>query len=297
MKIGLALSGGGIRGVAHAGVLKALEENKISIDIIGGTSSGSLVASLYAMGYKPNYIYLLFQRYAKEMVGMDFMPIFNGMGKFIKNKKFQIVGFNNGKNIEKEYNILASNKGIKNISDVKMPLIITSVDINVAKEYIFTNNIPANTQEESKYITDIPIGLAVRASSSFPGIFCPCKYKKHHFLDGGILDNIPVREIKKQGADIVIAVNFKSDEVDDNSNIVDITMRTLDIMGNKISEQNLKKYSDYTITIETNKTGLLDCKKIEECYLSGYKFGKEAIKDIYKILEQCGNVGDTPNRS
>ena len=56
MKLGLALSGGGIRGVAHAGVLKALEENDIKIDVIGGTSSGSIISALYAMGYSPYYI-------------------------------------------------------------------------------------------------------------------------------------------------------------------------------------------------------------------------------------------------
>ena len=68
MKLGLALSGGGIRGIAHAGALKALEDNKITVDIIGGTSSGALVASLYAMGYSPYYIYILFKRYAKDIV-------------------------------------------------------------------------------------------------------------------------------------------------------------------------------------------------------------------------------------
>ena len=88
MKIGVALSGGGIKGIAHAGVLKAFEENDIKIDVIGGTSSGSLVATLYAMGYSPRYIYLLFQRYAKDIVSMDFLPLFNGMSSFIKNKKF-----------------------------------------------------------------------------------------------------------------------------------------------------------------------------------------------------------------
>ena len=61
MKLGLALSGGGIRGIAHAGVLKALEENDIKVDVIGGTSAGGLIASLYAIGYSPMYIYLLFK--------------------------------------------------------------------------------------------------------------------------------------------------------------------------------------------------------------------------------------------
>ena len=65
MTLGLALSGGGIRGAVHIGVLKALEENNIKVDIIGGTSSGSLVAALYAMGYSPIHIYELFKRYGK----------------------------------------------------------------------------------------------------------------------------------------------------------------------------------------------------------------------------------------
>lgn len=167
MKIGVALSGGGIKGIAHAGVLKAFEENNIKIDVIGGTSSGSLVATLYAMGYSPRYIYLLFQRYAKDIVSMDFLPLFNGMSSFIKNKKFQIVGFNNGKKLENEYNSLAMQKGIEKISDIKMPLVIPTVDINSAKEYVFTNYIP-DKEDKDKYISDIPIGLAVRASSSFP---------------------------------------------------------------------------------------------------------------------------------
>lgn len=296
MKIGIALSGGGMRGIAHAGVLKALEENDIKIDIIGGTSSGSLVASLYAMGYSPYYIYLLFQRYAKDMVSMDLSPIFNGVGSLFKNKKFQIVGLNNGKNIEKEYNNLALRKGVKTISDISMPIIIPSVDINTAKEYIFTNcdiknriinkNKKENKEEiEENYISNIPVGTAVRASSSFPGIFCPCEYEGHNFLDGGILNNIPVKEIKKQGADIVIAVNFKADEVNEESNIMDITMRTIDIMGNKISEKSLKKYSDFIITIETDKMGLLDYTKLEVCYNKGYEMTNNVMNQILKLVK------------
>ena len=62
MKLGVALSGGGIRGIAHAGALKALEDNNIKIDIIGGTSAGAMISTLYAMGYTPYYIYMLFKR-------------------------------------------------------------------------------------------------------------------------------------------------------------------------------------------------------------------------------------------
>ena len=278
MKLGLALSGGGIRGIAHAGILKAFEDNDIKIDVIGGTSSGSLVASLYAMGYSPYYIYILFKKYAKDIVEINSTPIITGIGSFMKNKKVSVTGLKTGEKIEGAYNHLAQRKGVKKISDItKMPLVIPTVDLNTSKEYIFTNN-KLNLKED-KYISDISLGKAVRASSSFPAIFSPCKYKKFSFLDGGVLNNIPVEEVKKNGADKVIAVNFKADDITEDSNIMDIVMRTLDIMGNKISEEGLN-LSDYILTVETDKTGLLDIEKLDECYMSGYKKAKENIDKI-----------------
>ena len=282
MLIGIALSGGGIRGIAHAGVLKAIEESNIQIDIIGGTSSGSLVSVLYAMGFSPYYIFLLFKRYAKNIVNFDTVPIINTIGNFMVNKKFQICGFNSGEEIGRVYDELAKNRGINNISDIKMPIVIPAVDVNDAKKYIFTNN-PLKNTNKIQYISDISVGTAVRASSSFPGIFCPCEYKKHKFLDGGILDNIPVKEVRKQGADKVIAVNFKADIIDENSNFMDISMRTLDIMGNKISEENLAD-SDFVLTVETDKTGLLDYEKLDSCYKFGYDFCMKNIEKIKSIL-------------
>ena len=93
MKLGLALSGGGIRGIAHAGALKALEENNIKIDVIGGTSSGSIIATLYAMGYSPYYIYILFKRYARELVNQNPKSIFTLFVSFFSNKKVLINYF------------------------------------------------------------------------------------------------------------------------------------------------------------------------------------------------------------
>lgn len=279
MKLGVALSGGGIRGVAHAGALKAFEENGIKIDTIGGTSSGSLVAVLYAMGYTPYYIYMLFKRYAQELVAIETTPIINTVSSFITNKKFQIYGFNSGEAIEKAYNEIALRKGIRYMSDIKMPIVIPAVDVKTSKEYVFTNK-----RNKSMYISDIPVGTAVRASSSFPGVFCPCVYKEFRFLDGGILDNIPVNEVKKLGADKVIAINFKADDIDETSNFMDISMRILDIMGNKISEESLQN-SDFILTIQTDKTGLLDINQIDSCYKCGYKSALKNLSKIKSILK------------
>lgn len=285
MKLGLALSGGGIRGIAHAGALKALEDNKITVDIIGGTSSGALVASLYAMGYSPYYIYLLFKRYAKDIVGINSSPVISGIGNFFKSKKVSMTGLKTGESIEEAYNNLALRNGIKKINDIKkMPIVIPAVDIKESKEYVFTNRIPIDTKQKDKYINDISIGKAVRASSSFPAVFCPCEFKKHSFLDGGVLDNIPVIEVKKQGADKIIAINFKADEINEQSNIMDVVMRTIDIMGNKIGEKNLEK-SDYVLTIKTDKTGLLDVKKLDNCYKYGYEAVSKKIDEIKQVLD------------
>ena len=284
LKLGLALSGGGIRGIAHAGALKALEDNKIKIDVIGGTSAGSLIASLYALGYSPYYIYILFKRYAKEIAGINSAPIISGIGNYMMNKKVALTGLKTGKSIEEAYNNLASRKGVKTIEDIrKMPLVIPAVDVGEAKEYIFTNRIPEESIDKSQYITDISIGKAVRASSSFPAIFCPCEFKNHKFFDGGVLDNTPVAEVRKQGAEKVIAINFKADDIDENSNIMDLTMRTIDIMGNKISEENLEQ-SDFLLTIKTDKTGLLDVEKLDSCYKYGYQAVIENLDKIKKIL-------------
>ena len=279
MKLGLALSGGGIRGIAHAGVLKALEDNHIKIDAIGGTSSGALIAGLYVLGYTPDDIYMLFKKHSKQIVGTGLNQIIYQV-RNVFNKESS--GLRNGEKIEEIFNTLAKAKGVYKISQVdKIPISIPAVDIKNGKEYIFTNRIPEEKNVYGKYIMDISVGKALRASSSFPAVFCPCDFGEHKFLDGGALNNIPVIEVKKQGIDKVLSVNFKADDIEDTSNYMDIAMRAIDLMGNKISEENLKQ-SDYILTIGTDRMGLLDVKKLDSCYQYGYV---ETVNQIDKIKE------------
>lgn len=276
--IGIALAGGGIRGIAHAGVLKALDENGIKIDAIGGTSAGSIVAALYAMGYKPYYIYVIFKKYAEEIINIGNAPIINGIGNFMRSKKMGITGLNDGTSLEKLCNELALRKNIKVIGDIKMPLAIPAVDISESKEYIFTNCAPRDNINDD-YITEIEIGKAVRASSSFPAVFCPCEFKTHMFMDGGALDNIPVLPLKGMCDKKIIAVNFAADPVDPSSDVMDIVMKTVDIMGNKIAEKALEQ-SDLILTVPTDRAGLFDIEKLDKCYKFGYD---TVIKNMDKI--------------
>lgn len=280
MKIGLALSGGGVRGIAHAGAIKALEENNIKIDLIGGTSAGSLVASLYAIGYRTDEIYNLFKKYARVLVRLDSNKIRNEIKNFIFNKRIKSMGINTGEFTEEIFDKLAKKKNVVSMKDIEMPLIIPTVNITKSEEYIFTS---VDTSEKN-YISDISIGKAVRASSSLPLVYMPLEYEGSLFLDGGILDNIPTREVRKLGADKVISIKFDSDKIDKNSNAMDIVMKVADIMGSKISEESLQD-SDYIVTIPTDGTGILDINKIDYCYKSGYDTMQKEIKEIMKVLK------------
>ena len=303
MKIGLALSGGGIRGLAHAGVLKALEENGIKIDIIGGTSAGSMVSSLYAMGYTPDEILECFKENYNKIIGKSRFSIINGVRNLL-DKKSIFKGFRKGENMEKIFDVLANKKNIYKLNEIKMPLVIPTVDIINSKEYIFTNYVPENisnrtneaitgresvidiadksttvTSESGKYITDISVGKAIRASSSFPAVFNLCTVGNHTFMDGGALNNVPAMEVRNQGADKVIAVKFDEDKIENDSNVMDIVMRTIDIMGNKIIEKELES-SDYVLNIHTDKIGLLEAEKIQQCFDWGYEAACDKMEEI-----------------
>lgn len=283
MKVGVSLAGGGIRGIAHVGVLKAIEEKNIKVAAIAGTSAGSIIATLYAMGYSPYYIYLLFKRYARDIINIRSKPIINGITNFIRNNKIGIAGLSDGNEFEKMYDELARKKGFRLIGDIKMPLLVSAVDIGESKEYIFTN-CASRKNIKDNYITEIGIGRAVRASSSFPAIFCPCEYKNHIFMDGGVLNNLPTEELKKVYTGKIISVNFESDPVYNDYDIMNIIMKTLDIMGNKLSINSLKK-SDFVLTVPTDGTGLIDVDKMDICYKYGYEIAIKNIDKIRKMLE------------
>ena len=283
MKLGIALSGGGIRGIAHAGVLQALEENGIKPDIIGGTSCGSIVAGMYALGYSPYHIFILCKRYGKIIAKANAMPILSGIHNSITNKKMTISGLNNGEKMEEISNKLAKRRGVNSLKDIKMPLIIPTVDMVSGKEYVFTNNMPKEKTEGKEYIVDSNIGRAIRASSSFPAYFSPCKHEGCAFIDGGVLNNIPADEVKMQGADKVISVKFHSDAITENSNLMDVAMKCIDIMGSKISERSLKM-SDYVLDVYTDKVGLLDYQKVDKCFKYGYDAVINNLNEIKKVL-------------
>lgn len=287
MDIGLALSGGGVKGAAHIGVLKVLEKNNIKISMVAGTSIGSMIAALYAMGYNSDEMLKLFLYFSKNIIKADPKYIFSN----IKTTKSILgEGLISGQAIEDAINECANIKGLKYIKDIKLPISIPTVDIKTKKEYIFTNRNIKNEKSNielknyTKYITDIEIGKAVRASCSYPGVFAPLEYKNYKFVDGGVLNNVPIEELKLLGANKTITVKFPSKDEENPKSALDILFRSIDIIYDSNDEKKAKN-SDYVIDICLPSSAIFDIKKINYCYEKGYKTAMEKMEEIKQKLK------------
>lgn len=279
------MHGGGIKGATHIGVLKVLEEENIKIDYISGASSGSIVATLFAVGYTADEIYNIFKEYAAEIKYFEFKNLFKLLYGIIFKRKVLIDGLNSGKKINKIIEEKCIKKGITNINQIRIPLLIPSVDLYTGKLYCFTSKeIRGEIMDDIIYDSNIEIGKAVQASCSYPLIFSPCNVKNMKLIDGGIRENIPWKGILKMGADKVISVVFEKDLLEKScNNIIDVVDNSINILKHELANYELLG-ADYLIKIKTKNIGLLDINKIDELYNLGYKITKNQITKIKKII-------------
>ena len=280
MSLGLALSGGGIKGAAHIGVIKALEENNIKIDYISGTSSGSLIAAMYAMGYTPDEMYSLFKEYSKEIGYISIFNIIKLVFGIIFQRKIIIKSINNGKKFKKIINKICSDKNIENINQIKMPLLIPSVDLNTGTVCVFTSKNYRNSYSDNIiYNSNIDICDAIYSSCSYPGIFDPICYNNMYLIDGGIRENIPWRETRKIGADKVLSVVFRSDiKNPDERNILNIITGSIGLLSRELANYEIEG-TDYLIEIHTKDIGLLNSDEVDNLFQLGYETTMNNIKN------------------
>ena len=281
MSLGLCLAGGGIKGAAHIGVIKALEEEKIKIDYISGTSSGSILATMYAIGYTTDEMYKIFKKYSKEINYISLNNIIKLVyGIFIK-KKVIIKSINNGKKFRGIINEICCNKNIKNIRDIKMPLLIPSVDLNTGTICVFSSIDFRETYSDNViYDSNISIEKAIYASCTYPGVFEPIQYNGMYLIDGGTRENIPWRETKRVGADEVLSVIFQNEIKDvEERHIINIVTGAMELLSHELANYEVEG-TDHLIKIITKNVSLLNSKEIDYLYQKGYSIGKESIKNI-----------------
>lgn len=283
MKLGLSLAGGGIKGFAHIGAIKALEEAGIHFDYISGTSSGSIVAMLYACGYSTDEIYDIFRANVRKIRYVDFGNIKRIVKRFFAGEGLKIDGLNSGGVIKKLVDEYCLKKGITNIKQIRMPIVIPAVNLCTEELYVFSNNIIQNRGRDIKYVNSVSVGTAVQASCSYPGIFSPCRYGENLLVDGGIAENLPWRETKKAGADKVLSIVFVDKEKKRCDNIYDVLDKSFSILCSELADYEWDG-TDYLLKLYMPKVGLLAKGRQEELYELGYKQTKDKISDIVSCL-------------
>lgn len=236
-------------------------------------------------GYNCESIYLIFKKYASKIKYLDFKNVFRVFGEFILKGKFNFSGLNSGDIIEKIINQECSKKNINNINQIKMPLLMTSVDLHTGKIYYFTSQLSrTELSDEIIRVNNINIGRAVRASCSYPLVFSPCKYNNTELIDGGIRENVPWKGTKEMGADKIISIVF-TQEIDKNCcrNIIDVVNTSIDILTHELSNYELEG-ADFLLKIKAENIALLETKKIDELYKLGYETMKKNIFKIKKLI-------------
>ena len=233
------------------------------------------------MGFNYKEILNLFKKYSKKIKYVEAKNIIKLIYGLIIKRKIIINGLNSGEIIEKLFNEISSKKNIKKINNIKMPLLIPSVDVHNGEIYCFcSKNIRAKFSDNIIFDSNIEIAKAVRSSCSYPVVFSPCKYKNIELIDGGIRENIPWKGLKEIGADKVISIIFEN-EVGTNccENIIEVVGNSLDILSHELLNYEIKG-TDYLLKIKTGNISLLDMKKIDELYEIGYKTAKAKMKEI-----------------
>ena len=238
LRIGLALGGGAARGFAHIGVIKALEAQGIKPDIIVGTSAGSVVGALYASGLNGFQLQKIAMTISEKMFTDWTLPS---------------RGILKGEALQDFINKQVDGRPLEKLA---IPFGVVATDLKSGERIVFRTG---NT------------GMAVRASSTVPGVFQPMEINGKEYVDGGLSSPVPVQATREMGADFVIAVDI-SDKPrwGTTESTLDVLLQTFTIMGNSISQHELKA-ADVVIRPQTAEVKSTDFDGRHLAILEGEK--------------------------
>lgn len=269
-KIALVLSGGGAKGAAHIGVLKVLEKYQVPIDIIVGTSVGSIVGGMYSVGYSPDEI-------EKTVLNLKFNSLLtNSKDRNLKNIEEKIendkypftmsidknlklsfpMGILNGENIYLQLkDIFSRAENIKNFNELPIEYRAITTDLQTGKEVI---------------LSDGDLAIATFKSMAIPSFLEPIKDENKFYVDGGVVNNFPIDVALSLGADIIIAVDITAEtsKINEKSNLVTILDKLTTYNGNRKTETH-KKLADLLIVPDVKDHDTIDFGNLNELVVAG----------------------------
>jgi len=256
-RVALVLGGGAARGFAHVGVLRVLEQEKIPVDLIVGTSVGSLIGALYAEERNSFELeWTAFQLEKDDLFDYGVMNVVTGMS------------FAAGDRLERW---VTEKIKVKNIEELKVPFAAVATDLNWGSKVVLDRG---------------SVARAVRASSAIPGVFPPVQHMGKILVDGGVVDNIPIAVAREKGADIVIAVDI-SQVLGNTSikNVVDVVLQATNIMF-ALNVEHSKRGADVLVTPNVGDVTMLDFGQKKRCMQAGIDATREAVPRIRKAIAE-----------
>lgn len=283
IKIGMAFAGGGVRGSAHLGIVKAMRENGIYPEIYAGASAGAVVASLLAKGYEPDEALEKFSLANKKMIDIAYGHIFNGM---LTRKKIQ--GFVKGDKLE---SVLDKMFDGGKMSEIEAPLAIITTDIDGGRQIVWSNqfqgvDLLAVNDDNFQWMLGHHTSTSeiLRASCGLPPAFIPKQVLNLKLIDGGITNNLPSDVVKAMGADKVISVDLGYAGQVKTDGFVDVAHMAVNLLMERVTDGNSKDYGLY-LNPKIYDVTALDTSQLENCYKRGYVYGLSQIDNIVKSLE------------
>lgn len=274
LKLGLALSGGGVRGLAHIGVLEVLTEAGIPIHFLAGTSAGGFVGAFYAAGVSPQTM--------KE----EALRVTSGSGRFSFLQR--TLPFRGVLSTQKVIEYLDKFLGNLTFDQLQVPLSVVAVDLRTGQKVVLNQG----------RVLD-----AVRATIALPGLFTPVELGEWLLVDGGLLDHLPVGVVRQMGADLTIAVDVAADEntldtiteelrrrpfvPDGLVELADVLMRSLAVMMRELTRRNIEEARpDLFIRprIPPNVTALTGLDKTAEVIAAGEEAARAALPALRELL-------------
>jgi len=287
-KIGLVLSGGGAKGFAHVGALKVIEEAGIPVDYITGTSVGSIVGGLYAVGYDATMLENVIQSQNwQEMLSNNFKREYisaltkEEQSRYlislpIETRKISIpIGLLNGQNVMEFFTYLTYGyHDVRDFSKLPIPFECIAADISTGEEVVLKKGF---------------LPKAIRASMAVPAAIAACEIDGRMLVDGGIVNNFPVDRCREMGADIIIGIDIQDDLLtkDQIKSIPDVISQLTSLMSIERSEKNRKNVD---ILIKPDISGYSASSFDTESAIALMKRGEEAAR---KILPQLIRMRDS----